>query len=164
VFSNGFAFCSVGDLDPDPDPHVFGPPDPDPLVRDPDPAPDPAPVKMMCLWASYKKNMKKCFFCILKINEERSPIRSWIRIRIRIHWSEERIRRSGSGSAPKCHGSPNTGFLDAFCYMEVSERVYFDVHYLIFLLFYSWVYELGCVTFCESTCTITKKYLHYRFM
>jgi hypothetical protein len=29
VFSNGFAFCSVGDPDPEPDPqdsHVFGPP------------------------------------------------------------------------------------------------------------------------------------------
>jgi hypothetical protein len=39
---------------------------------------------MMCLLASYKKkNMKKIiFFCILKINEERSRIRSWIRIRI----------------------------------------------------------------------------------
>jgi hypothetical protein len=28
--------------------------------------------------------MKKIFFCILKINEERSLIRSWIRIRSHI--------------------------------------------------------------------------------
>jgi hypothetical protein len=43
-------------------------------------------------------------FCIPKINEESSRIRSRIRIRIRIHLSEVRIR--GSGSAPKFHGSP----------------------------------------------------------
>ncbi len=55
-------------------------------------------LKIMCLWARYKKNIKKYFFCILKINEERSRIRS------RIHLSEERIR--GSGSAPNCPGSP----------------------------------------------------------
>ncbi len=40
---------------------------------------------------------KKIFFCIL--TEERSRIRSWIWI----HYSEVRIR--GSGSAPKSHGS-----------------------------------------------------------
>jgi hypothetical protein len=28
-----------------------------------------------------KRNMKKLFFCILKVTEERSRIRSWIRIR-----------------------------------------------------------------------------------
>ncbi len=46
------------------------------------------------LWEKVK------FFGILKVAEERSRIRSWIRIR----YSEVRIR--GSGSAPKCHGSP----------------------------------------------------------
>jgi hypothetical protein len=41
-------------------------------------------MKMMCQWASYKKkNMEKnIFFSILKVNEERSRIRSRIRIRI----------------------------------------------------------------------------------
>ncbi len=39
---------------------------------------------------------KIIFFCILKVTEQRS--------RIRIHKSEVRIR--GSGTAPKCHGSP----------------------------------------------------------
>jgi len=39
-------------------------------------------MKMMCLRASYKKKYEnKYFFCILKINEERSWIWSWIRIR-----------------------------------------------------------------------------------
>jgi hypothetical protein len=42
--------------------------------------------------------MKQNFFFILNVTEER------IRIRNRIHLSEVRIR--GSGSAPKCHGSP----------------------------------------------------------
>ncbi len=41
-------------------------------------------------------------FCILKVTDERSRIWSWIEIRI--HNSEVWIR--GSGSAPKCHGSP----------------------------------------------------------
>ncbi len=41
---------------------------------------------------------------ILKINAERSRIWIWIQSRIRIHYSEVRIR--GSGSAPKSHGSP----------------------------------------------------------
>ena len=37
----------------------------------------------MCLWVSYKKEVgKKIFFCILKVTEERSRIRSWIRSRI----------------------------------------------------------------------------------
>jgi hypothetical protein len=44
--------------------------------------------------------MKKFFFGILKVSEERSRIRRWIRIL----QSEVRIRRSGS--APKCHVSP----------------------------------------------------------
>ena len=61
-------------------------------------------LKMMCLWASYKKKIWKQqnVFCILKINEERSRIRScfWIWI----HWSEIRIR--GPGSAQNCHRSP----------------------------------------------------------
>jgi hypothetical protein len=39
-------------------------------------------LKMICLFESYKENMEKKFFCILKIKEERSRIRSWIRIRI----------------------------------------------------------------------------------
>jgi hypothetical protein len=46
---------------------------------------------MMCLWASYKKKIgeKTNIFCILKINDKRSRIRSWIQIRI--HLSELRI-------------------------------------------------------------------------
>jgi hypothetical protein len=36
---------------------------------------------MMCLLASYKKKIR--FFCILKINEERSRIRSWIHFLVR---------------------------------------------------------------------------------
>ena len=57
----------------------------------------------MCPRVSYKeKNMKNLFFGILKVTEERS------RIRIRIHYSEVRIR--GSGSAPKCHGFPTLEF------------------------------------------------------
>ncbi len=51
-----------------------------------------------------KKYGKKIIFCILKVIEERSRIRSWIWIQIRIHQSEVWIR--GSGSTPKCHGSP----------------------------------------------------------
>ncbi len=51
----------------------------------------------MCLRLSYmKKNVKKIFFCILKVTEERSRIRK----------SEERIRGSVSRFAQKCHGSP----------------------------------------------------------
>jgi hypothetical protein len=45
-----------------------------------------------------RKKYGKFFKNILKVTEGRC------RIRIRIHWSEVRIR--GSGSAPKCHGSP----------------------------------------------------------
>ncbi len=42
-------------------------------------------LKIMCVWVSYKKNMKKInFFFILEVTEERS--------RIRIHSSEERIQ------------------------------------------------------------------------
>ncbi len=48
----------------------------------------------MCLWASnMKKYEEKNIFCILE--EERSRIQSWIR-----------GSGTGSGSAPKCHGSP----------------------------------------------------------
>ncbi len=51
---------------------------------------------MMCLWASSKKkNMKKIFFCIFKVNEERSPD----------PLVKGTVRRSWSGSIPKCHGS-----------------------------------------------------------
>jgi hypothetical protein len=62
----------------------LGLPDPDPLVRGTDPDPDPDPSthnfsKMMCLWVNYKKK-KFFFFLILEVIEERSRIRSWIRI------------------------------------------------------------------------------------
>jgi hypothetical protein len=40
---------------------------------------------MMCLWASYKKKMKTNFFAFLKTVK----------------------KGVGSGSAPKCHGSPS---------------------------------------------------------
>ncbi len=51
----------------------------------------------MNLWVSYKKKYEEKKFCyILKVPEERSRIRSWIRIRI--HYSEERIRGSRSWS------------------------------------------------------------------
>ncbi len=40
-------------------------------------------LTMMYLWISYKKNLKKIiFFTSFKVIEERSRIRSWIRIRI----------------------------------------------------------------------------------
>ncbi len=39
-------------------------------------------------------------------HEERSRIRSWIRIRSQIHYSEVR-------SVPKCHGSPNSDLITA---------------------------------------------------
>jgi hypothetical protein len=35
----------------------------------------------MCLQVSYKEKYEEFFFCILEATEERSPIRSWIRIR-----------------------------------------------------------------------------------
>jgi hypothetical protein len=44
---------------------------------------------------SRKTRKKIVFVGVLKVNDENS--------RIRIHWSEARIR--GSGSVPKCHGS-----------------------------------------------------------
>jgi hypothetical protein len=43
--------------------------------------------------------LNKFFVGVLKVSDENSRIR--IRIRIRIHWSEARIR--GSGSTPKCY-------------------------------------------------------------
>jgi hypothetical protein len=64
----------------------FGLPDPDPLVGGMDPEPGSS--------LSYRKKYENNFFYILKVTEERSRIRS----RIRIHYS---------GYAPKCHGSPN---------------------------------------------------------
>jgi hypothetical protein len=38
---------------------------------------------ILCLWLSYEKKYgeKNFFFCFLKVTEERSRIRSWIRIR-----------------------------------------------------------------------------------
>ncbi len=62
----------------------------------------------MCLWASCKKKYEKIiFFCILKISEERSRIRSWIRIRIRIpntaknyvYFLHFRVRFAGKNTA-----------------------------------------------------------------
>jgi hypothetical protein len=40
-------------------------------------------LKIMCLQVSYKKKYeeKNTFICILEVTEERSRIRSWIRIR-----------------------------------------------------------------------------------
>jgi hypothetical protein len=64
---------------------------------------------MMCLWASYKKkNMKKYSFCILKINEERSRIPSWIGTGTD-PYPLVKVRIRGSESALKCHGSPTLG-------------------------------------------------------
>jgi hypothetical protein len=40
-------------------------------------------MKIMCLSLSYKKkNMKKFFFLILRVTEERSLIRIWIRTKM----------------------------------------------------------------------------------
>jgi hypothetical protein len=66
---------------------------------------------MMYTWGQVirKKYEKKYFVCILKINEERSRIRSSIR------------QRYGSGSAPKCHGSPT--LLSRLC-PETSTKFY----------------------------------------
>jgi hypothetical protein len=57
----------------------------------------------------------KFFFGILKVTEERSRIRSWIRIQININ------QRYGFGcrSAPKRHGSPT---------LAASKEVY---HYIL---------------------------------
>ncbi len=40
-------------------------------------------------------------FGVFKVNDENSRILIWIQI----HYSEARIRGSGSGSSPECHGS-----------------------------------------------------------
>jgi hypothetical protein len=55
----------------------------------------------MYLQRVISKERKKIFVAFLKVTDENSRIRS----RIRIRWSEERIQGSGSGSAPKYHGS-----------------------------------------------------------
>jgi hypothetical protein len=60
--------------------------------------------------------MKKKKICILKINEESSRTRSWIRSRI--HQSAVRIR--GSGSAPKCHGSPTLIYTNKYMYWTIK--------------------------------------------
>jgi hypothetical protein len=52
-----------------------------------------------------EKNMKKIFFCILKVTEEKSKSEIWSWIRI----DQSEVRFRGSGSAPKCHGSPTMG-------------------------------------------------------
>jgi hypothetical protein len=44
-----------------------------------------------------RKKLRKFFVGVLKVNDEKSRIRS------RIHLSEARL--CGSGSVPKCHGS-----------------------------------------------------------
>jgi hypothetical protein len=49
------------------------------------------------------KNEKNYFFCILEVNEERSLVRSWIRI----HYSEVRIQ--GIWIRPKMSRIPNAG-------------------------------------------------------
>ncbi len=73
----------------------------------------------MPLGANYEKKIwkKLFFFCILKINEERSRIRSWIRI----HKSEVRIR--GSGSAPKCRWSHQYLILEELVLQRLLARV-----------------------------------------
>jgi hypothetical protein len=76
----------------------------------------------MCLRLSYKLKRRKkiIFFCILKVNEEWSMIQSWIWIRI--HKSEVRI--PGSGSAPKCHGSPTLPPPPPTSYCIEAELIY----------------------------------------
>jgi hypothetical protein len=64
----------------------------------------------MCLRVSYQKKYEEKKICVLKVTEERSRIRSWIRIHqseIRIHQSEIRIRT-------KMSRIPNTVFNDGF--------------------------------------------------
>ena len=64
--------------------------------------------------------MKKFFFCILKVTEERSQIWSWILFQswIQIHLSEVHIR--GSRSAPKCHESPT--LTNSFCVLSSTRK------------------------------------------
>jgi hypothetical protein len=85
---------SVGD--PDTDPHVFGLPDPhpDPLVTSMDPAPDPSIIKK-----NSQKNLD--FYCYESASGSVESVCFWAS---RIRQSEVLIR--GSGSAPKCHGTP----------------------------------------------------------
>ncbi len=68
-------------------------------------------MEIMCLCLlKEKKYEKNIVFCIHKVTEERSRIRSWIMTRIRIRnriWINlSEVRNWGSGSALKCHGSP----------------------------------------------------------
>jgi hypothetical protein len=63
----------------------------------------------------------KIFFCILKINEERSQFRSWIQIRIRIPDPDPLVR----GMVPVPHQNapdPNTGFKLT---MKIYSKIYF---------------------------------------
>jgi hypothetical protein len=46
----------------------------------------------MRLWVSYKKNMENNYFCILKVTEERSRFRSWIRTEVRIRIRTKMLR------------------------------------------------------------------------
>jgi hypothetical protein len=70
---------------------------------------------IMYQWVSYMRKIN-LFFCVLEVTEERSQIRSWIRIRIQL--SEVRIR--GSGSEPKCYRSPTLVARNNF-YSEILE-------------------------------------------
>ncbi len=47
----------------------------------------------------------------MKIKEENSRILN----RLRIHWSQAKIRRSGSGSVSQCHGSTTLVFCNSCC-------------------------------------------------
>jgi hypothetical protein len=95
--------------------------DPDPFVRGTDPA---------VSFNHHSKNSKKkldsyCFVTSLwvvdglKVNDENSRIQS----RIRIHWSEARIR--GSGSVPKCHGSATL----AGVFQKRTKTVFLNIYF-----------------------------------
>jgi hypothetical protein len=82
--------------------------DPDPLVRCTDLDADPPIIKQnskknVLLFCDVnlpsKSNWQNNFFLRLEVKDENRGIRG----RIRIHWSEVRIR--GYESVPKCHGS-----------------------------------------------------------
>ncbi len=51
------------------------------------------------------KTRKTIIFCVSKVTDDKSRFRIRIQNRIRIRWSEVRIRRFGSGSVPICHKS-----------------------------------------------------------
>jgi hypothetical protein len=71
----------------------------------------------MCLRVSCKQKSMKFFFCILKVTEERSLIRSWIRI----HSSEVKDPRIQIRIRTKMAWIPNTDY-DHYLWLTLSQK------------------------------------------